>query len=351
MLVPLTGCGSGIAANVLATSVNPVAPPANPVSPVPAPVNPPVTPTPAPVAPPEIAQLLMVGDWGEDGDFSDQATVAQGMQSYMLQTGITTDALLMLGDNFYGEFDGGVTCLRWQTQFEQMYPKTVFNCPAYAIPGNHDYESRPDLKVTGQLAYAQLGTSRWTMPSLQYRFTFPQKNPVITFIALDSNTPYADGSTQSGTFSTMTNDQRLAQLAWLEAELAKPLTTPFLVVMAHHPIYSDGPHGDNATLIADWDPLLRKYGVHLYLGGHDHDLQHLELPGHPTSFFLSGGGGANLYNLKIDPSVRGPWAQRVYGFSHIEASSTLLTLRHLDSSGNVLHTFTKDQAGAVTILT
>lgn len=320
MLVPLAGCGSGIVGN-----------------------------TPAPRT--EIAQLLMVGDWGEDGDFSDQATVAQGMQNYVKQARIRTEALLMLGDNFYGELDGGVTCPRWQTQFEQMYPRTVFNCPVYAIPGNHDYESRPDLKVTAELAYARLRISRWTMPSLYYRFTFPRRNPLITFIALDSNVPFPNGSTQLGSFSTMTDDQRLAQLAWLEEELAKPLTTPFLAVMGHHPIYSDGPHGDNARLIADWDPLLRKYGVHLYLGGHDHDLQHLELPGHPTSFFLSGGGGANLYNLKIDPSVRGPWAQKVYGFSYLEVSPTLLTLRHLDGSGKVLHSFTKDQNGTVTILT
>lgn len=302
------------------------------------------------VTKPEVAHLLMVGDWGEDGDFSDQATVAQGMQTYVAQTGITTEGLLMLGDNFYGEFDGGVTCPRWQTQFEQMYPKTAFNCPAYAVPGNHDYESRPDLKYGVELAYAQIGTSRWTMPSQWYRFTWPQSNPIITFLALDSNMPFSDGSTQNGAFSTMTNDQRLAQLAWLQAEFEKPLTTPFLVVMAHHPIYSDGPHGDNATLIADWDLLFRKYGVHLYLAGHDHDLQHLELVAHPTSFFLSGGGGAGLYNLVIDPSVRGPWAQPVHGFSHIEASPDALTLRHLDGAGNILHAFKKARNGEVTIL-
>lgn len=303
-----------------------------------------------PAASPEIAHLLMIGDWGEEGDFSDQATVAQGMQNYVKQAGIKTDALLMLGDNFYGEFDGGVTCPRWQTQFEQMYPNTTFDCPTYAIPGNHDYESRPELKYTVELAYAQLGTSRWTMPSQWYRFTFPRIKPLITFIALDSNLPYPNGSTQFGSFSTMTNDQRLAQLVWLESELAKPLTTPFLIVMAHHPIYSDGPHGDNAALIRDWDPLLRKYGAHVYLAGHDHDLQHLELSGHPTSFFLSGGGGANLYNLKIDPTVRGPWAQKVHGFSHLEVSASLITLRHLDGTGKTIHAFTKSKDGTVNIL-
>ena len=34
------------------------------------------------------------------------------------------------------------------------------------------------------------GPTRWTMPSLWYRFEFPAKNPLITFLALDSNMPF-----------------------------------------------------------------------------------------------------------------------------------------------------------------
>lgn len=299
---------------------------------------------------PEAAHLLMLGDWGINGDYSAQTTVAQAMQSYAKQQNANIQALLMLGDNFYGNLPRGVADPRWQTQFEQMYPASAFNCPAYAIPGNHDYQSQP-LKYTAELAYAQQAGTRWTMPSQWYRITFPASNPLITLLALDSNMPFAGGATQSGSFYSMTDATRLAQLSWLQSELEKPLTTPFLVVMGHHPIYSDGVHGDNATLINDWDPLLRKYGVHLYLAGHDHDLQHLEFAGHPTSFFLSGGGGAGLYPLKIDPSVRGPWAQEIHGFSHIEATEDLLTMRHLDGSGNIIHAFTKTKTGTVTILT
>jgi tartrate-resistant acid phosphatase type 5 len=299
---------------------------------------------------PETAHLLMLGDWGVSGGDSDQIMVAQAMQNYAKQQNANVEALLMLGDNFYGDLTGGVADTRWQTQFEQMYPSSAFNCPAYAIPGNHDYQSQP-LKYTHELAYAQQGGTRWTMPAQWYRVSFPVNDPLITLLALDSNMPFAGGNTQLGDFYSMTDETRQAQLSWLEAELEKPLTTPFLAVMGHHPIYSDGPHGDNATLINDWDPLLRKYGVHLYFAGHDHDLQHLEFAGHPTSFFLSGGGGAGLYTLKTDSTVRGPWAQKVHGFSHIEATKDILTLRHLDGTGNIIHAFTKTKSGAVTILT
>jgi 3',5'-cyclic AMP phosphodiesterase CpdA len=64
-----------------------------------------------------------------------------------------------------------------------------------------------------------------------------------------------------------------------------------LAVAAHHPLYSNGKHRDNPKLIAQWDSLLRRHNVDLYLSGHDHDLQHLEFKGHPTSFVISGGGG------------------------------------------------------------
>lgn len=103
------------------------------------------------------------------------------------------------------------------------------------------------------------------------------------------------------------------------------------------------------VLIRDWDPLFRKHKVDLYLAGHDHDLQHLEFEGHPTSFFLSGGGGADLYNLKVDPTVRGPYAEKIYGFSHLSVTPTQMRLCHLDSSGRVLHAFTKTIEGKITV--
>ena len=121
--------------------------------------------------------------------------------------------------------------------------------------------------------------------------------------------------------------------------------------MAHHPIFSNGPHGDHKVLARDWDPLLRKHNVHLYLAGHDHDLQHLEFDGHPTSFFLSGGGGADLYTLREEEAARGPWAKKVHGFSHLEVTPNLITLRHVDSDGRVLHSFTKTPEGRVSITT
>jgi tartrate-resistant acid phosphatase type 5 len=294
-------------------------------------------------------QILMVGDWGYE-DFAAQSRVADAMQQYVREHNLTTDALLMLGDNWYGKLPGGAVSDRWKTQFEDMYPKSVFNCAAYAIPGNHDYQRMPESKVAAELEYARKGGTRWTMPSLWYRFDFPATNPLMTVIALDSNMPHHEELTVKHANFTLTEQQRTEQLTWLEAELMKPRTTPFLVVMGHHPIFSNGLHGDNKILMQDWEPLLRQHKAHLYLAGHDHDMQHLEFDGHPTSFVLSGGGGADLYTLKIEEAQRGPYAAKVYGFSHLEVTPEKMTLRHLDETGKLIHAFDKMQDGSVKIV-
>lgn len=42
---------------------------------------------------------------------------------------------------------------------------------------------------------------------------------------------------------------------------------------------------------AGWvEPLLQKYGVQLYLAGHDHDLEHIHVPGQLTHHIVSGAG-------------------------------------------------------------
>ncbi len=125
-----------------------------------------------------------------------------------------------------------------------------------------------------------------------------------------------------------------------------PRTTTFLIVMGHHPIYTDG---DHPVLIKEWDPVFRRQKVDVYLAGHDHDLQCLEFEGHPTSLFYSGGGGADLGELMIHTAKRGPYTQKVYGFSHLSVPPNRIQLRHLDSDGRRLHAFSRTKDGKVLI--
>jgi tartrate-resistant acid phosphatase type 5 len=318
---------------------------------------------------PRAAHALVIGDWGwseklgaeaarNGAGFEAQKMVARGMDRYARSSGIHPDGLFMLGDSWYGDLDGGARSPRWQEQFERMYPVETFPCPAYSMLGNHDYQMLPPAvnKLEAELEYARSGrgldgrATRWTLPSRWYTFDFPQENPLIHVIVLDSNMPRPDGVWQHGQDFTLKPEEQAEQLVWFERELGKPRTTPFLAVLAHHPVYSNGPHGDHPVLVRDWDPLFLKYKVDLYMAGHDHDLQHLEFEGHPTTHFLSGGGGADLYVLKVDGLDRGPYAQEVHGFSHLSVTPSALELRHLDADGRFLYGISKTPTGKVLVL-
>ena len=86
---------------------------------------------------------------------------------------------------------------------------------------------------------------------------------------------------------------------------------------------------------------MRHYKVDIYLSGHDHDLQHLEFKGHPTSFVISGGGGVELVGWTTPPQQRGPWGQRVLGFTDLQISKKELIVRHLGKDATVLYEFEK----------
>jgi hypothetical protein len=172
-----------------------------------------------------------------------------------------------------------------------MYPSSIFPCPAYAVLGNHDYERVGGNKVEAELAYAKAGTSRWQMPARWYTVSLPVNDPVITFFCLDSNLPGTKSRELWPWSFEMSAAEERSQDAWLQSELAKDRPGQLLAFVAHHPLYTNGIHGDNRVVVSKWDQALTDHHIDLYISGHDHDLQHLEFENHPTSFVVSGGRG------------------------------------------------------------
>jgi predicted phosphodiesterase len=81
------------------------------------------------------------------------------------------------------------------------------------------------------------------------------------------------------------------QYHWFEKATADS-KAPFQIVVAHHPPFSSGEHGDDAT--AQWD--YAKHGVDLLLAGHDHNYERIERAG--LTYVVNGAGGANLRRFK-----------------------------------------------------
>ena len=139
-----------------------------------------------------------------------------------------------------------------------------------------------------------------------------------------------------------------AETFWLKQELAKPRTSKWLICCAHHTLYSNGDHGDNGVLRKTWGPLFTQYHVDMYVCGHDHDLQHLEMPNDLTSYILVGGGGQGIRPMRVD--VRGPFSKSSYGFAAINFTPEAMTVRLVSKDGDVLHEFRRTPDRHVEIL-
>jgi hypothetical protein len=286
---------------------------------------------PASAAEPEV-NVLAMGDWGNNGP--GQKLIAKTLASYVSAADRKFSAMLLAGDNFYVKLSGVKDPL-WQTMFEDRYDPRVLDFPFYASLGNHDYRDNQQLI---EIDYTkQNPQSRWKLPSRWHRVDLPnEQHPILTVFMLDSNKPL------------MPEADWQAQLTWLNSELSKPRKAKWVMMCAHHPFFSNGDHGDNGVLQRDWGPLVKKYKVDFYLCGHDHDLQHLEMPGWNSSFLLVGGGGATTRPMRVDK--RGPFSQSEMGFADFNFTPTRATVRIVDSSGRAVHEFERSPDGKLRVL-
>jgi hypothetical protein len=258
-------------------------------------------------------RVVALGDFGTGT--SEQKQVAAAMMAQHRQSPF--DIGITLGDNFNPVGMTGMKSTqdpRWQTWWEDMYGplKIVF----YPVLGNHDwyYFDSP----AAQILYSD-HSSTWKMPSPYYTFV---AGP-IQFFALD------------------TIELSPKQLKWFDEELQKS-QSPWKVVYAHHPIFSNGYHGDNSTLREQLLPLLRTR-VDIYLSGHEHDMQHLK-PADRVHFVISGAGGSEVRPTRA--SSRAFFARSANGFTILEANPTQLDIRFVGADSQVMYQYTLRKAGS-----
>jgi phosphodiesterase/alkaline phosphatase D-like protein len=131
-------------------------------------------------------------------------------------------------------------------------------------------------------------SDRWVMPSRFYSksFTVDDSTDVALFL-LDTNplSRLSHSDISAGKDSAVYRPQ----LRWLESELAKS-KAHWKIVAGHHAVYSNGEHGNNATLGSLLEPLFVRNDVDFYLAGHDHNLELLE-PVQGIHYIVSGAGG------------------------------------------------------------
>ncbi len=237
------------------------------------------------------ARFVVIGDFGTKkyGAKDPQQIVARVMQDYHARR--PWDFGLTVGDNFYPDGLETAANPRWQSGWENIYGRLGIRF--YATMGNHDWRSGAE----GLIEYT---SSTWYMESTFYTF---RAGPV-QFFALD----------------TVTLTKKPAQLAWLEKAL-QASRAPWKIAYGHHPLYSAGAHGGSKRQRQLLLPLFRKYGVQIYIAGHEHDMQHLNAA--DMHFFIVGGSGKKP--RRIRPGLRSQLAVRAHGFGMFDATPTHIT--------------------------
>jgi 3',5'-cyclic AMP phosphodiesterase CpdA len=242
-----------------------------------------------------LLRFVALGDVGTGNQ--GQIAIAEVIKDYFQQRPFALT--LLTGDNIYenGEIE------RIGATFERPYrflrQKSI---PIYAVLGNHDVRTNNGRD--------QVNYPAFNMQGRYYTFS----KSIVQFFALDTN--------ENASWSE--------QLLWLEKSLARSTAT-WKVVFGHHPLYSSGVHGSSSLLIEKLSPLFSRYGVQLYVNGHDHNYERTELIEGTT--YLTCGAGA-----KTRPVGHSDWtanSEARLSFAAIDVYPQYLEIKGIGLGGEV----------------
>lgn len=265
-----------------------------------------------PPPPPQELSFFAFGDWGTGG--ANQAAVATALKNYCNAN--PCDFGVLLGDNFYPSGVSSTADSKWQDYFEDVY--SGLNMIFYASLGNHDFAGN----IQAQIDYTGL-QNRWYLPARKYQVIPPAAQgdpPLLELFIVDSNNFTVAGANQL--LTDMTNSSAL-----------------WKIVAMHHPIYSNGLHGDTASLQGTLLPVVCQ-NAQLVLSGHDHLFSHLDDANDGCSFHqvVAGGGGKSLYATV--PDARALFSESAYGFGVFKVSPTEIVINFYRSDGSLGYSYT-----------
>jgi Calcineurin-like phosphoesterase len=273
-----------------------------------------------------------IGDSGGIHGDDIQTAVAEAMESQFEKD--KPAFLYHLGDVVY--FNGQSRL--YGAQFYEPYQ--YYPAPIFAIPGNHDGDTRVRAGDQPDTEPSLFGfTENFCAPQPHqisaYRQTMTQPNvfwtldaPLVSIIGLYSN---VEGTLDArGTFE---------QQRWFEEQLAAAKSKDgFIVVAVHHPPYSlDQTHGGYLDIVVALDQAIETTGVvpHAVLSGHVHNMQRFtrQHKGREIPYVIDGRGGyANTLRLahKMQKDDHGRYPHAPVAVRSIQDPALKLSLDYFD---------------------
>ena len=274
--------------------------------------------------------FLVMGDWGRNGE-NYQREVAAGMGKAAHD--LDADFVIATGDNFYPYGVASTQDYHWISSYESIYRAQSLHVRWYPVLGNHDYASNPDAQVQ----YSAI-SSRWTMPARYYSKKFfidgdTAKSVLIAFIDTDplekkmrgvkpDSIKYPAGATEK-------------QLAWLEQLLS--VKASWKIVVGHHPLYTGGwrkNSSDTKNMKDLLEPLFNKYGVNVYIAGHEHHLEYTKPEG-KTHYIISG-AASEARPVSLHPNG-GRFAAAEQGFATFSVTGDKILVQFINWKDQIIN--------------
>ena len=276
--------------------------------------------------------FIAMGDWGRNGaDHQKQVAKQMGITA----SEVKANFIISTGDNFYPSGVISAQDPSFKYSFEDIYTDFSLQWDWYPVLGNHDYKSNPDAQVD----YSKI-SRRWKMPARYYAKKFPingDLNNQVLIAFIDTNPLIPEFYSNAEYGPNVKGQDTTAQKRWIAKILAD--TDPAIkwkIVVGHHPIYTGGSRTDAYDTKAVRNSLkstFEKYGVDVYLTGHEHSMQYIK-PAGKTHYFISGSASEKTpVKLIADAEM----VASEYGFMLFSVTNNQLRVQAINDQGEIIY--------------
>ncbi len=191
------------------------------------------------------------------------------------------------------------------TRFHEIMQPLYQCADFFPAMGNHDRD--PDL-------------FRRNFPQVDSLTYYTLDREGVIWIILNSNLKLAPGSVQYN---------------WLVGQLEANRERSIIVV-AHHPVFSSGMHGDEKGFNLLLPQLLRHYPVAAMMSGHDHIYERSVQDS--IQYVVAGGASGRLYDA-VSRNDRSLLFLKTSNFLILERADDTLSVRAFDQDSNLIDSF------------
>lgn len=276
--------------------------------------------------------FMIANDLGRNG-YYDQKPVAEMM-------GIVTriadlEFVAALGDIHHFRGVESVEDPLWQTNYELIYKHPELMLPWYPLLGNHEYEGNTQAVVD----YSKV-SRRWDMPARYYSKTFKvTENTEVLLLWIDTPSLIDKYRNNPEEFADAQLQSIEEELEWIDSTLIVS-NAKWKVVMGHHPIYA-GTYkspSEREDLQLRLQPVLAKNNVDIFVCGHLHNFQHLQIEGSKIDYFVNTSASQTR---KVDPFEGQLFGSSDSGFTLCTVNDNELIIAFVNKEGKIIYKYSR----------